>query len=95
MEYLLHLRLKLIKQALFHFRHCVLYIFLFGGLYASAQSGRKITIRGANSLEFDDRVAAQRLVGNVVLNTKERYCIAIAPICLMEKIAWKPIQMCG
>ena len=66
MEYLLHLRLKLIKQALFHFRHCILLIFLLTELIVSAQSGRKITIRGANSLEFDDRVAAQRLVGNVI-----------------------------
>lgn len=36
------------------------------GKDAVAQTGKKISIKSANSLEFDDRVAAQRLVGNVI-----------------------------
>jgi lipopolysaccharide export system protein LptA len=34
--------------------------------YAQAQTSRKINVKSANSLEFDDRTEAQRLVGDVL-----------------------------
>ena len=51
----------------FHlFLAIALLLTLGSGLSVTAQTGRKISIKSANSLEFDDRVAAQRLVGNVI-----------------------------
>lgn len=44
----------------------LLMLMLLSTSMLSAQTGRKINIKSANTLEFDDRVDAQRLVGNVI-----------------------------